>query len=91
VHHDDVAREGERGDVRRAQQQRRAAPGGERREHELLPRVPGAVHEPRARPDDLVVAQRGQPRGHLARPALDAAELGACCGTRVDEEGTADH
>jgi hypothetical protein len=48
--------------------------------------VAGAVDEPRPRREDLVRArpERGQPRGELARPALDAAELGACGGAGVD-------
>ena len=84
VDHDDVARERQRREVGRAQQRPRA--GGPQRQHELLPRVAGAVDEPRRRREDLVGAgpQRGQPGGELARPALDAAELGARGGAGVD-------
>ena len=84
VDHDDVARERQRREVGRAQQRPRA--GGPQRQHELLPRVAGAVDEPRRRREDLVRVgpQRGQARGELARPALDAAELGARGGAGVD-------
>jgi len=46
----------------------------------------GAVDEPRARREHLVGVgpQRGQPRGQLARPALDAAKLGTRGGAGVD-------
>jgi hypothetical protein len=48
--------------------------------------VAGAVDEPRARREHLVgVGPQGrQSRGELARPALDAAELGARGGAGVD-------
>jgi len=44
------------------------------------------VHEPRRRLEHPVGRrpQRGQPGGELARPALDAAELGARGGAGVD-------
>jgi hypothetical protein len=84
VDHDDVARERERGEVRGAQQ--RAGAGGAERQVELLPGMAGTVHEPPRRLEDLVgvLPQRGQPRGELPRPALDAAELGARGGAGVD-------
>ena len=84
VDHDHVARERERREVRRAQQRHRA--GGADRQRELLPGVAGAVHEPRPRGEDVVGAgpQRRQPARELARPALDAPELGARGGAGVD-------
>ena len=74
VDHDDVARERQRGEVGGAQERARA--GRPQRQHELLPGVAGAVHEPRRRREDLVRVgpQRGQAGGELARPAFDAAE-----------------
>jgi hypothetical protein len=44
------------------------------------------VHQPRRRREHLVGVgpQGGEARGELARPALDAAELGACGGAGVD-------
>ena len=90
VDHDDVAREGERREVRRVEQQRaRGAARRSQRQRALLPRVAGAVDERARRPDDLVArrVERGQARGELARPALDAAELGPGRGARVDEDG----
>jgi hypothetical protein len=47
VDDDDAAPAGDRREVRRAQQRPHA--GRTRRQHELLPGVPGAVHEPRRR------------------------------------------
>jgi len=46
----------------------------------------GAVDEPPRRREDLVRVrpQRGQAGGELARPAFDAAELGARGGAGVD-------
>ena len=66
-----------------AQARRCAARAGQ---HGLLPRVAGAVGEPRPRREDRVAPgpQRRQPRRELARPALDAAELGARGGAGVD-------
>jgi hypothetical protein len=46
--------------------------------------VTGAVDEPRARLQDLVVAELRQPGRELARPALDPAELGSRGGAGVD-------
>jgi hypothetical protein len=48
--------------------------------------VAGAVDKPRGRREDLVrVGPQGrQPRGELARPAFDTAELGARGGAGVD-------
>ena len=83
VDDDHVARVRERGEVGGAQQRLAAGDG---RQHELLPRVAGAVDEPRARLQDLVAirAQGGQARRELARPPLDPAELGARGGAGVD-------
>jgi hypothetical protein len=84
VDDDHVAGVREGREVGRAQQ--RPRPGGAQRQDELLPGVPGAVDEPRSRGDRLVAVgrQRGQPGGELARPAFDAAELGARGGAGVD-------
>jgi hypothetical protein len=46
--------------------------------------VAGAVDEPRARREDVVVAERPQPGRELARPALDSPELGSRGGAGVD-------
>jgi hypothetical protein len=46
--------------------------------------VAGAVDEPRARLEDLVVAELGQSGRELARPALDSPELGSSGGAGVD-------
>ena len=46
--------------------------------------MPGAVRERARRAQHAVVAERGQPRGQLARPALHAAELGPRGGAGVD-------
>jgi hypothetical protein len=46
--------------------------------------VAGAVDEPRARLEDLVVAELRQPGGELARPALDPSEFGSRGGAGVD-------
>jgi len=46
--------------------------------------VAGTVDEPRARLEDLVVAEVRQPSRELARPALDPAELGSSGGAGVD-------
>ena len=66
VDHDDVARERERREVGGAQQRRRA--GRAQRQHELLPRVAGAVDQPRPRREHLV-ARRAAARaaGRRAR------------------------
>jgi hypothetical protein len=84
VDHDHGARVRERREVGRAQQG--FGVGGAERQDELLPRVAGAVDEPRPRLEDLVGAgpQRRKPGGELARPALDPAELGAGGGASVD-------
>ena len=79
--HDDVAR-GHRREVRGAQQ-RGARGRSATRQHDLLPRVPGAVRERRRRRDARVY---GQPRAQLARPALHPAELGPRGGPRVDRD-----
>ena len=74
------------GEVRRAQQQRRPHPRDAGRQHELLPRVARPVHQPRRRAQHGVRAgaEDRQARGQLARPALDAAQLGARGGSCVD-------
>jgi hypothetical protein len=46
--------------------------------------VPGAVDEPCAWLEDLVVAELRQPGRELARPALDSPELGSSGGAGVD-------
>ncbi len=81
----------QRRQVRRAQQ--RPRPRGPGREHDLLPRVPGAVREPRARRHDDVAArpQRRQPPRELARPPLDPAELGPHGRPRVDRDRAPPH
>ena len=86
VDHDDGARIRQRRQVRRAQQ--RAHPRGARRQHQLLPRVTGAMDERARRREHRVAArpQRGQPARQLARPALDAAELGPRRRARVDAD-----
>ena len=84
VDDDHGARVRERREVGRAQQGRCA--GGADGQDELLPGVAGAMHEARPRGEHLVAvgAQGRQPRGELARPALDPAELGARGGAGVD-------
>ena len=87
VEHDDGARVRDRGEVGGAQE--RARPARAQRQDELLPRVAGAVGEARrGGAQDVVAAgaQRGQPRRELARPALDAAQLGPGGGARVDRD-----
>jgi hypothetical protein len=83
VDDDHAARVRERREVGGAQER---PPARSDREHELLPRVARAVDEPRARREHFVAvrAQRGQPRGELARPPLHPAELGARGGAGVD-------
>jgi hypothetical protein len=86
VDHDRDSPRRERREVRRAQDQGRVR--GLRRQDELLPGVPGAVGES-ARGADHPIALRtqlGQPQGHLAREALDAADLSADCRASVDRD-----
>ena len=87
VNHDDIAWEEHRRQVRRRVQQRR--PRGPERQRRLLPRVAGAVGERRRRPDHRVAIgpERRQAERHLARQALDAADLGADRGAGVDGDG----
>ena len=82
VEHDHGAGERHGRQVRRADQH--AGVARAHGQHRLLPRVPRAVRERARRAQHAVVAERGQPRGQLARPALHAAELGARGGARVD-------
>ena len=53
----------------------------------LLPEVPRPVGERAGRLHDRVAVgpQLGQPRGHLDRDPLDAADLAPCRGARVDD------
>jgi hypothetical protein len=86
VDHHDAARTGERGQVGRAQERRCAQLPRPDRQHELLPGVAGAVGERRRRAQHDIAAgpQRRQADSELARPALDAAELGPDGGAGVD-------
>jgi hypothetical protein len=78
----------DRREVGRAQQRPGAEPRRAGREHDLLPRVPGAMGEPGRRPQDRVGAgpERREPRRELARPPLHAAELGPRRGPGVDRD-----
>ena len=87
VDHDDIAGEQHRCQVRRRVQQRR--PRSPEWQHRLLPRVAGAVGERRRRPDRRIAigSERRKAHRHLAREALDAADLGADRGAGVDGDG----
>jgi hypothetical protein len=86
VEDDHDAGMGQRRDVPRAQHRVGAEARRAGRQDGLLPGVPGPVGEPRPGGQHGVAAgpQPRQAARELARPALDAAELGANRGARVD-------
>ena len=84
--HEHVSAVAHRGEVGRRVQ--RGGARGLDGQHGLLPSVPGAVGKAGGRPDHAVAigSQRRQPARHLARQALDPADLGTDGGACVDRD-----